>query len=392
MEQDAAGATGRRHLHAVPPPRPQEDTPPASRDAATDEVRALLAELDELRLLLSTDLGLAASAVDAGAFDVARDVLAEAQDDLAVFEVRAGHALRDPDEAAPAAPVAPAAPGRRQRLSVLAPALTAAAALVGVLLGVVPTTDRPATPDRSVTTAAASYAELWRLHEQGAPADRLARAARQLHAEVGRLVGAGASPAAVAEALRLLELQRQVLADPQHADALSDELAESQRLVAALRAAALDSAAGRLLADVPLPKVAPAPARPSKPAATTRDDVANAREVAPAPQPPVAPQPARSPEPSAAPAPAAGAEPTPDSSRTPSGGPQQSSPSPAPPAAPLPGDTSSRQAPSGGSSPSGSPSGASAADGSGATQGDSPQAPSTQPVLSPRTTGTLLPE
>jgi hypothetical protein len=194
------GEVLRPRLRACPPPPPlprdpAETAPPGRSDlGAAPELQALLTGLDDLRLSLSADLGRAASAVDAGAPSVASDVLAGATDDLAAFSARHGRPLLPiPGErgTGPAADVVPAA-RRRRRLAVLAPALTAAAALVGLLLGVVP---GPA----------------------GGPAPE--------------------QPAEAEQALRLLELRVQVLDDPQHGGALADELAESQRLVAALRRA-----------------------------------------------------------------------------------------------------------------------------------------------------------
>lgn len=275
MTQDTAGDSARRRLQAWLPRAPEEPelpAPPAPRAALdlplypgdrTDvagapELQALLAELDDLRLLLSADLGLVASAVDAGAVEVARDVVAGTQDDLAVFGLRIQHRLRSPepglgsragaaDATEPLAAVVPSPPRARRsrRLAVLAPVLTAAAALVGLLSGVVPPPATASGPDRSgMTSAAASYAELWRLHEQGAPAPDLARVARRLHAEVARLVElAGLDPATAQQALRLLELELKVLEHPQHGGALAAELAESQRLVAVLRNAVLGSSA-----------------------------------------------------------------------------------------------------------------------------------------------------
>lgn len=341
MTQEAVGEPARRHLSAVPPVAAQ----PA-------ELEALLAELDSLRLSLSSDLGLVAAALDADAPDVARDVLVGSREDLAVFGLRADLALQGapagPDDA-PAPP--PRNPRRARRLAVLAPTLTAAAALVGLLSGVVPA-NAPAAPERSVVLdAAASYAELFRLHESGAPAERLALVARQLHAEVARLVAlAGDDPAAARQALRLLELELQLLAGPQHRGALDAELAESQRLVQALRSAVLATPAAALadptladtaLAPLPAPVPTPGPTRPRTggdavvvvPAAP--QPAAPAAEPEPEPQPQPQAQPASAAEPAPAPAEQAAEEPAPAEPT-----PAESAPTPAPPPGPQAGDPS----------------------------------------------------
>lgn len=332
MTQEAVGDGARRRLRLWPPRGAADDVAVPHPDALSgvEQLTALLEEIDAVRLGLVADLGLVASALDAEVPEIARDVLAGAQHDLARFALRAELTLRDAADAEPpAVALAPSAlrPRRGRRLALLAPALTAAAALVGLLAGVVPSTG-PAVPERSIaTSAAASYAELYRLHELGASAPRLARAARQLHAEVARLVAvAGDDPAATRQALRLLELQVRVLQD--HGGSLAAELAESRRLLETLRSAALRTTAVSLLADLPAP--------------TTPDDLrlpTTAAAAVPAPDQqtiPAAPAPAPAPQraPSAtepAPAAAPAEEPSP---------PDSDEPSPKPTTSPAPDDPS----------------------------------------------------
>lgn len=296
----------------VPGPLPEPRVP---------ELSALLADLQELRLVLSADLGLAASALEVGALDIAAEMVAGGQDDLRHYAGRAAQHLQPEGGASADEPVlAPRAlsvvadePGadeaqvprrsRRSRLMPLAPALAAAAALVGVLAGISPGAPA-ATPDRTQTTAAAAtYAELWRLHEQGASARALRAAALELHEQVERLVRvAPQDPAAAEEALRLLELEAAVLDDSEHRDELLDALAETQRLAAALRAAVEG-----LTADVvPAPDVAPLP-RPTPPRPVLRlvpplqPATPRTAPAQPAPQPQPSTEPEREPKPSAEP-------------------------------------------------------------------------------------------
>lgn len=337
MTHDAAQDGAIARLRSWRPRRPVEppaDPPAVCPYSRAPEISALLADLDTLRLGLSTDLGMAASAVEAGVYDVARDVVDGGRHDLAAFAARAERHLRVPEaDVGDAGLVLPLAPRRRgRRLAVLGPALTAAAAVVGLLTGVVPNDSGSAGPRPSVMSeAAASYAELWRLHEQGAPPAQLREVARQLHAEMARLVAvASADPATAAQALRLLELEVRVLGDPQHGGALDAELAESQRLVAALRRAALAAGAGDLLTSlpqpdelpsVPLPQAVPEAAPEAAPSAPEprRDDTGPAgTAVAPPAQAPALKPPALTPTAAKrSPEPAASSEPEPEPMATP---------------------------------------------------------------------------
>lgn len=337
MTHDAAQDRALLRLRSWRPRRPVEPPPafaPApvpqvavSPDSRVPEISALLADLDTLRLGLSTDLGMAASAVEAGAYDVARDVVDGGRHDLASFVARAERHLSRPaaGDAVPAVGMPPTPRRQARRLAVLGPALTAAAAVVGLLTGVVPDGSGSAGPRPSLMSeAAASYAELWRLHEQGAPASRLREVARQLHAEVGRIVGvAAADPATAEQALRLLELEVRVLGHPQHGGALDAELAESQRLVSVLRRAA--ARVDEAVASLPQPEDLP-PA--------TAPDAAGAG----APEPDSAPD-VRRDTTSSPPAPAAAADAGP--ATAPTTGSATSSPETGPAAGPEPEPTGS---------------------------------------------------
>lgn len=346
-EDDAVEAHD--HLRAFRPRASgEQERPEAASGPRVPELSALLGEIDTLRLALSADLGLAASAVEVGAFDVARDVIRGGQHDVAGFSVRAEQLLapREPaaDGAAPAGapveapaepevvPLAPRRPARR--LALLAPALTAAAALVGLLAGVVPSPGAPFSGGAAMTNAAHdSYAELWRLHDGGASSSRLAQAARDLHAEVARLVALAADdPASAEQALRLLELELALLDDPQHGGALGPERAASQRLLARLREALGRTPVDDVLAKAPPVRTAPAAVPPlvvvplpeapvSAPElprlrsaeSSPSSSPAPAGEPTPAPEPASAPSPASQPAEEPTPTPRAEPEPTPGS-------------------------------------------------------------------------------
>lgn len=251
------------------------------------EVTAVLAQLGALRLRLSADLGVVASAVELEEHAIAVDVLDGVCADLTGFA--AGLAV-------PVAAAVPPVPRRRLLRTALpaAPALAAAAALVAVLAGVLPARGpvAPATtpaPD----AAAASYAELFRLHERGAPEAALRAGAHELHAEVARVMAAAwADPAGAEAALQQLAAEAGQLEDADQRADLRSVLAESQRLLAGVRDVL--AAAAPVLPPAPLPL--PSPVLPEPPAP----------DVVPSTAPPASPPPPApaDPSPSAAPAPA----------------------------------------------------------------------------------------
>ena len=307
------------------------------------DLDALLRDLDALRLSVSTDLTLAAAALDAGSPEVAASVLDSDRATLLAFEQRALHhlerltaaaaheAARDEaghvvgvHEAGPAGgadapagqPVAVPRPRRRSRASrVLLPAgplLAAAAAVLGVLGGFVPSTAGTggATAPASTRTAVASYAELTRLTLDGADAAEVRRAAEQLHEELERIVArAGSDPVAAQEALALLESETLVLGSSADRDALTQIIAEARAMVARLKAA--------------LP---PAPRTPRAPAAPVRTPDVRVFEAPSVPDSgplaPLAPTPAPSESSSAEPTPAPEPSPKPSDGSEPDDGPQ----------------------------------------------------------------------
>lgn len=322
-------------------------TTPAPRVADLD---ALLRDLDALRLSVSTDLSLAAAALDAGSPEVAGAIIDSDRATLLAFEQRALRHLERLSTAAaaataqsPAPPVLVPRPRKRSRASRMlmpaGPLLAAAAAVLGVLGGFVatPSPDLSAS-SASTQTAAASYAELTRLTLDGADAAQVRRAAEQLHDELAGIVAdAGSNPAAAQEALALLESEALVLDSSADRDALSQVIAEARAMVARLRAALPPAPRTPRAPVVPLEipdigvfEVPPAPdIRPAAPPAP---------EPSPAGPPPAEPssQPA---EPTQEPAPEPAPEPQPSSSTEPSESPAASPEPSAGPDPVLPGVT-----------------------------------------------------
>lgn len=215
----------------------------APRVAALD---ALLKDVDDLRASVRRDLGLAATAVEAGEDDLVAFLLDRSTDDLRDFEDRADGRLADlADVDAPGLPVAVGAddpgPGSRlrtRRLAPAAPLVAAAAALFVGLSGGVPALSGGATTASG--SAGRSLASLSDLIEAGATAEQLGAAADQLHDElVPLLPTASSDPQAAQEAIDLLNRETAVLlssADTDHPE-VRQAIADAQALVRMLKRA-----------------------------------------------------------------------------------------------------------------------------------------------------------
>jgi hypothetical protein len=280
------GTPGRR-LRLVPGRRTAE--PP--RVEALD---ALLREVDDLRLTLETDLSLAASAVESGEPGVAADILGADRTALHAFEDRALGHLDELDS-----------PVRQQRIwaQVHAAPIVAAAALVGVLVGVVPHTLGPG-PDSTARNVAASDS-LQRLQElaENGSADELRAASAQLHRQLADVVAnAQYDPAAARTALLLLTYEQSAIARSGDSRALADVLRQSQALAAAIVAAMPKSARSSVprLAPVvveptqsPSPKPSaspkPKPSPSASPTASPTGTPTSDKDPYPLPSAPVAP-------------------------------------------------------------------------------------------------------
>jgi hypothetical protein len=238
---------------AHPAPETAESVlPDLPRVGALD---ALLREVDSLRLTLETDLTLAASAVEAGAIDVAGDILDSDREGLRRFEQRAlGHV----------AELAAAPPARQRRFRVPAAPFVAAAAVAGFLLGVVPHTGGGPTSDvQATTTAADTFVQLSDAARRKDPSD-LATAAAQLHDQLEIAISqARTDPKAATKALDLLALERQVIETSGSGSTglLQHVLAASLDLTKAIRSAmpAVAPPAVRATPAVPAVTISPRP-------------------------------------------------------------------------------------------------------------------------------------
>ncbi len=336
-----AVSSTRPHPGAGRPPEATAGGSPAGAAPRVADLAALLGQINTLRATLQTDLTLAAAALDAGAPEVAAELVGDDVHAVADFQARSLAHLRaletveraaaspwalpdstvgqhgpvPPPGSATGADDAPhAEPGSRQggtvrvlrRLLPGAPLVAAAAALLALFGGVSSTPTPPPTVSAVSAAAAASY-ELESLASRGASSEELVAAAANLNDELARMVAdSGNSPETAQTALLLLQRSTVVLARSTRGRALDGVLADARLLEAVLRRA-LPPDVERSLA--PVVDVLPS-LRPNRPAPSARPSEATTR---PTPEPQTAPSPAASPRPSVEPSPAApSTNPSPD--------------------------------------------------------------------------------
>lgn len=295
MNDDEPRDAPRAEVPRVDPPR-------------VDSLSELLAHLDALRTGLSTDLTLAAAALEAGAEELALDLVDDDVDSLADFRTRALASLSALDAQAhtPTAkepttdslvPARVAVLPRSRTWAAPAVAAAAVAILVVALLGVA---TRTTAPEQVVTNPVAASSTLDRLAGSGASAGQLRAAAQELNLALSQMVAdSGDDPQATQLALSMLAHSRALLGSSDQRGALGDVLAQSAELERQLRSALPGSGlTGSLLTAAPqvaLPTVA-VPSAPDQP----QDDPKRRPSTRPrpsAPSPAPAPQPDRQPQP-----------------------------------------------------------------------------------------------
>jgi hypothetical protein len=288
------------------------------------ELSALLGDIDALRLTLQTDLTLAAAALEAGADDLAGELVAGDLSQVRAFAARAGVHLdhlaalddREPEVAAEA----PVVPLRRRRRMLPAAPLVAAAALMGFFVGVVPERTESAPGPATMTSAALAGYELRRLSDEGAPPEALRAAAEELNDELAVLIAqAAGDPAAAQQAMMLLQTTTDVLSRQGDSGLLRGVMAETQalrkKLQAALPTVQLPGRPVRLPARPPLVSVPRPVSQPEQRRSTEPEPEPAKAQSSPAPAPkrsPTAttPSPSPSPSPSSSPSSSPSAQPS----------------------------------------------------------------------------------
>ena len=297
----------------------------------------LLADIDQLRTILSTDLSLAAAALEAGAADVATQLVAGDLHELGSFEARALSHLASLEAPASTVDQLDLPLARRRRGLPAAPLVAAAAAAIGLFIGVVPDRiglDPSTTPTSAYAVSQASHqlAELAELAELGASTTELRVAAQQLNDKFADLVaGVKNDPVAAQQAWLLLRAGTQVLSEQADQGALSAVLARTRELERELRkvlprtlrttAPGLPILPPERRSDTRAPNGQPAAATPRPSAGSSASSTVKSSP---------------SPSPTAAPAPTAGPSPTPRRTPSPSGSPAPRTPTAGPSSSPAP--------------------------------------------------------
>lgn len=302
----------------LPGPRHEETAatilPAVPRVGALD---ALLREVDDLRLTLETDLTLAAAAVEAGGTGTAVDIINKDIESVREFE---DSALEHLTALADAEPTAAGARGRDwSRLVRLSAApFVAAAAAVGLLLGVVPDQAGPAGVHPSSVSAQSSLQQLTTLAAQGRTSE-VRVAALELHDRISALVETSPTNAVAAQqALLLLSYERTVIVQSGDGAALHDVLLLSAALAAKIRSA-LPSSLRTAVPAVPALRLPSAPAAPAPPRQQQTKSKPSA-SPSPSARATQSPKASASPSPSATTAPKPTATPTPSASSSPTPG------------------------------------------------------------------------
>ena len=214
------------------------------------DLDALLREVDDLRSSLRRDLGLAATAAEAGADEMAGWLLLNEDGEVRSFEQRALAHLSNLEAAEAADDVPAVVPAQRKHRRMLpaAPLVAACAAVFGFLTGSVP--GAPGSPS-TTNVALDSYAVLTDLATSGASERSIREAAERFHADLAPLVAAAhTDPVAAQKAIALLQSERAVIASNADSPALRAVLRQADALVAKLRAK-LPRASVRPLVVVP---------------------------------------------------------------------------------------------------------------------------------------------
>jgi hypothetical protein len=266
-------------------------------------VERLLAELADLRLLLDSDLTIAAAALDADAPGMASQIIGDEHERLNSLQARILRGVTPRPEPAVAlvAQRLPLARRFANHLPAGATAALAAAAVAAVVLGgasVIPTGhgSRPALA-ADVANATDSYDAFSRIatSKTGVAAD-VEAAAAALHASLQPLIdAAGSNPESAQRALELLQAEQLLLlqSKPAGANAI---LREAHRLVLRLRSQApsvVPPAATR-----PLATASPKPAAKTSAKPTTKASPSPSPSASPATKPSPKPKPSTSPSPS----------------------------------------------------------------------------------------------
>lgn len=287
---------------------------PASA-AGPEALDELLGEVRELRLTFVADLSTAAGAVEAGAPEVAADILDADRDELARFFRMADDRLRELERAAhrdpaPAGADVVALPTRRaharRRIAVALPAIPlvgaltmAAAAAAGVLP--VPGTSTASSPRHGTSAIADEKSALQQFAsvvDSDPSAQQVIAAANKLHQQIVAMIAtSNGDPAQASAIAQLLQEERALL--------LSKQPPGAQVVLAATRSliTQLDGHSKTIVVPVASPQPADVPTTSPKPTASPSPSPSKTAKPSPTPTHSSSPKPSPSPSSSDAPGP-----------------------------------------------------------------------------------------
>jgi hypothetical protein len=252
---------GRRRTDAGPTPVRRAPRRPGRSDRQA--LSALIDEVAALRLTLTTDLTVAAAALDTGDPRVARDVVEEDRAEVRRFGMRAMDriaVLAATEETGAPAPLldAPPAPRSTPGPSRRAPAIVAAAAAAALAVALVPAVAHHRTPTLSLGPPLAAS---WQAFTQAAavtPGSRaVVTAAESLHHSMERLLPAARNdPGEARQLLRMLAAEQLVLLREHPAD-FAVVLAQARELADQLLSVLTGAAGQKVPSPTPLPVLVP---------------------------------------------------------------------------------------------------------------------------------------
>ena len=275
--------TPARRLRLVPRGRASAPAEPPRVEA----LDALLRDVDDLRLTLATDLSLAAAAVESGSPAVAAEILGNDRDALHRFEERALDKLAALDAAAvDTAALNAAAPRRSAWAQVHAAPIVAAAALVGLLAGVVPQVMSPNDNGIAQTVAASDSLERLQQWAENGDEEQVRAASFRLHAQLADVVAnAGSNPEAAQTALLLLTYEQSAIVRSGDSHALADVLRQSQAMARAIVAALPKSARPAVQVVNPVSTASPKPKPKTSPSSAPKPSPSSSARTSPSPTP-----------------------------------------------------------------------------------------------------------
>jgi len=205
----------------------REDAVPAASPCGAEALDELLGEVRELRLTFVTDLSTAAGAVEAGATEVAADIIDADRAELARFFRVADDRLRELERAAHRDPVADVIPmptrprsKARRRVAVALPAIPLVGALTmaaAAAAGILPVPGTSNSTGHHVTSAIVSEDNALRqlatvVNSSDPSESQVLAAANKLHQQIAALIqGSNGDPAQANAIVQLLKAERALL-------------------------------------------------------------------------------------------------------------------------------------------------------------------------------------